>query len=187
MSLLYTIGHSNHTPEHLLGLLRTNGIQVLVDVRSFPYSKRCPHFHGPVLQAFLRANALGYVFLGQELGGRPTEAEFYDAEGYVLYGEIAKTKAFNDGLDRLVEGMRKFDRVAVLCSEEDPTFCHRRRLVVRALMSRGVDAIHIRGDGRRQSESDLASLERMQGDGQEDLFDQPEVKEETWRSAHPIR
>jgi uncharacterized protein (DUF488 family) len=49
--IIYTIGHSNHTQEVFLDLLRANGIKVLVDTRSAPYSKYVRQFNVPELKA----------------------------------------------------------------------------------------------------------------------------------------
>lgn len=151
MITLYSIGHSRHPPEHFLSLLRGRGIAVLVDVRSHPSSRWAPHFGRASLQSLLRAHGIGYEFLGRELGGRPRGAEFYAADGAVDYARRAQAAEFLAGIASLVEVARQ-RRAVVLCAEEDPERCHRRRLIAPAVASAGCSVVHIRGDGRLEAE-----------------------------------
>jgi uncharacterized protein (DUF488 family) len=151
-----SIGHSNHTAERFLSLLQLNAIQVVVDTRSQPYSKYTPHFDQIDLKAALTAAGIRYLYLGRELGGRPDGDEFYDEDGHVLYERVAATPLFQEGLSRLDRGIREY-RVAMLCAEENPAACHRRLLVGRVLLDRGFQVDHIRGDGRVQTEEEIAA------------------------------
>ena len=179
-----TIGHSNHPMETFLGLLETFEVQVVVDVRSSPYATYATHFSKGVLEAPLRERGVRYLFLGQALGGRPEGARFYDDEGFVLYGRIAASPAFQQGIERVLRGAREF-RVALLCSEEDPTECHRRLLLGRVLRDRGVRVLHIRGDGRAQSQEEVAADEEFgKTKGQLTLFDMQEPA--PWRSTRSV-
>src|SRR5205823_3205813 len=96
--VIYTVGHSNHALENFLGLLTTHRIGLLVDTRSQPYSKYTPHFNGDPLAAACKAGGIDYSFLGKELGGRPSGAEFYDSEGRVLYDKLAQSPLFKRGI-----------------------------------------------------------------------------------------
>jgi len=157
--VVFTIGHSNISQEAFIVLLTLHRIEVIVDVRSAPYSKYVPHFNGDAMkQAGVRAG-IKYLYLGGELGGRPREREFYDAEGHVRYDFIAESPEFREGIERLLRGIREH-RVALMCNEEDPHECHRRLLLGRVLTERGVAVHHIRGDGRVQTEAELAEAER---------------------------
>ena len=95
------------------------------------------------------------MFLGAELGGRPPEPELYDTKGHARYDLMMRTERFGAGLDRLLTGAASY-RVAIMCSEEDPARCHRRLLVTRALVERGLEVRHIRGNGQVMAESELA-------------------------------
>lgn len=182
---ILTVGHSNHPVDRFLGLLKRCEVQVLVDVRSHPYSRFAPHFDSRALKEAVTKASVKYLFLGKELGGRPEGAAFYDAEGYVLYWRVAESPLFLEGIQRLENGIQKF-RVAIMCSEEDPTGCHRRLLVGRVLKSHGVRLDHIRGDGRLQPEADLEAAELgKQGNGQTAMFE-PVTAPPPWRSVHPI-
>ena len=107
----------------------------VADVRSSPYSRHSPHFSRDELRAELRSEGISYVFLGNELGGRPKDRRFY-CEGVADYEKMAQTPEFKTGLDRVIEGARKY-RIALMCSEHDPLDCHRCLLVGRALAQRG--------------------------------------------------
>ena len=180
-SRLFTIGHSNHTDVHFCGLLRQHEIDVLVDVRTQPYSQYSPQFNREALQQAVMATGRKYLFMGEELGGRPPEAECYDDAGHVLYSTLAKVPRFLQGIDRIETGIQKY-RVALMCSEEDPTVCHRFLLVARVLVERGSVPRHIRGDGRLDSH---AALTDDGGAAQLLLF--PDTKEESpWRSLRSV-
>jgi uncharacterized protein (DUF488 family) len=164
---VFTIGHSNHPADKFVGLLKGYGIEVLVDTRSHPYSRYAPHFNAADLEATLSGDGIAYLFLGLELGGRPKEEEFYDAEGRVNYARVERSQPFLDGIYRLKKEIQA-RRVALLCSEEDPAWCHRRLLVGRALTERGIAVRHIRGDGSIQTEGEAAGCQPV-------LFPEAEV------------
>ncbi len=177
---IYTVGHSNHSIEHFLALLRDAGIQTLVDVRSIPVSAYCPHFDKEPLQRALRVARVRYLFLGRELGGRPAETEFYDAAGYVLYGKMAGSAAFQAGIHRLLEtaGQRP---TAIMCGEEDPAACHRHLLIARVLAEAGNKVIHVRGNGTLETYEDVLNRDRSP---QLSLFDYMEPA--PWRSTRSV-
>lgn len=177
-----TIGHSNHTMDHFVGLLKMHGVQVVVDVRSQPYSKYATHFDKDVLKLGLQSVGIRHLYLGRELGGRPEGDEFYDQEGHVLYDRVAATGIFQEGLKRLKNGIREF-RVAILCAEENPSACHRRLLVSRVLLNHGIHVDHIRGDGRLQTEEEVAA-ELTPDRDQLALFQNAEEK--TWKSIPTV-
>ena len=152
---VFTIGHSNHSAEKFVGLLKGHGIELVADVRSQPYSRHAPHFSAKDIEAILSDNGIGRLFLGIELGGRPVGEEFYDADGRADYARIERSQSFLDGIHRLERRIRE-RRIALLCSEEDPTGCHRRLLVGRVLGERGIAVRHIRGDGSVLTEGEAS-------------------------------
>ncbi len=165
--IVFTIGHSNHSAEKFVGLLKEHGIEVVADVRSQPYSRHAPHFNAKYIEAVLLENGIGRLFLGSELGGRPKTEEFYDEDGRVDYARIERSRPFFDGIQQLERGIQH-RRIALLCSEEDPGGCHRRLLIGRVLIERGISIRHIRGDGSVQTEGETS-------DGQPVLFPDLEV------------
>jgi uncharacterized protein (DUF488 family) len=157
----------------------------LVDIRSEPYSRKVSHFNKDNLEKEIKKRGLKYLFLGKELGGRPTKRQFYDQEGFVLYSKIADSPDFKSGLELVLNGIEKF-RVALMCSEENPANCHRRLLVGRVLASGGVEVFHIRADGSIQSEEQILSDQyKRNGDmNQQSLFVGEESSE--WKSTQSV-
>jgi uncharacterized protein (DUF488 family) len=184
MRSFYTIGHSSHPADHFFKLLSANGIEVLVDTRSYPYSKRVPHFDRETLRDSVGQAGARYLYLGDVIGGRPKDKAFYDASGRALYGKVAESLEFLSGIDRLERGADQY-RVALLCSEEDPAHCHRRLLIGRVLIDRGAELIHIRGDNRLEDDAAVASRS-----GKLLLETQPallsEIDEAQWRSTASV-
>ncbi|WP_419909405.1 DUF488 family protein [Candidatus Poriferisodalis sp.] len=169
---LWTIGHSNNSAERFGALLQQHGIETVADVRSQPYSRFSPHFRQSRLRELLSGIGIGYLFLGNELGGRPKEPELYDDAGKVLYDRVARTERFADGLRHLMAAAAT-QQVAAMCSEENPEFCHRRLLIARALLKNETppSVAHIRGDGRLVSEAGMQAPNTVAGP-QLALFDE---------------
>jgi uncharacterized protein (DUF488 family) len=184
MSSFFTLGHSNHAIESWLALVRQHGVEVVVDTRSSPYSKYVPQFDKELIQRSLEEAGVRYLFLGAELGGRPANPAYYDASGRVLYSRLRDDARFQAAISRLESGMERF-RVALLCGEEDPAHCHRRLLIGRVLSERGHTMLHIRGDGRLDSDETVAAEARKPLVGnQPALF--AELDEDKWRSTASV-
>ena len=146
MSHLFTVGHSNHDFEKFINLLTKHSIEVIVDVRSSPYSRYLPHYNRDELKTRLKEYGIKYLYLGEELGARRAESECYSGDT-AKYKLIAKTKLFLDGLQRIEKGLETH-RISLMCSEKDPLTCHRTILVGRTLISRGLPELsHILEDG----------------------------------------
>ncbi len=180
---IFTVGHSNHDERTFLDLLDQHKIEVLADVRSQPYSRYVSHFNHDQIKQALTSAGLQYVFLGKELGGRPGGDDFYDDDGYVLYEQVAQSPKFLSGVERVKKGIGKY-RVAMMCSEENPTECHRHLLVSRVLFERGVEIAHIRGDGRLESHDQVMSQLLGHDAGQGLLFE--ELKRPMWKSSRSV-
>lgn len=151
---IFTIGHSNLDLEAFLHLLKDNKIDVLVDIRSNPYSRFASQFNKDNLRMAIQTNGMKYLFLGKALGGRPKDRKFYyDSEGHVLYSRIAESPLFAQGIKRLIKGIKKY-RTTIMCAEENPVNCHRHFLIGRVLADHGVTILHIRSNGEIQSDID---------------------------------
>jgi uncharacterized protein (DUF488 family) len=184
MSSFFTLGHSNHASETWLALVRQHQIEVVVDTRSSPYSKYAPHFDKEIMQRSLEQAGTRYLFLGAELGGRPANPDYYDASGHVLYSRLRDDARFKAAIARLEAGMERF-RVALVCGEEDPAHCHRRLLIGRVLTERGHTMLHIRGDGRIETDETVAAASGKSLVGvQRELF--AEIEEDKWRSTASV-
>lgn len=147
---LYTVGHSNHSLEHFIGLLTRHEIAVLIDVRSAPYSRYSPQFNREPLRESLESSGIRYIYGGDYLGGRPSDPACYDGDGNVDYSRVAVQPFYERGIARLLDYSR-VARTAIMCSEEDPEECHRHKLVAQTVLERGVPVMHIRGDARLET------------------------------------
>ena len=153
---VYTIGHSNLPVDDLVARLRQHGITMVVDVRSVPFSHYTPQFNRDALERSMSDAGIGYAFAGDYLGGRPTDPTCYhnrvvpDGEANYLelvnYEEVARRPWYRRGLDRLFE-IASERPTAVMCSEEDPSRCHRHRLIAQRLLAQAIAVQHIRKDG----------------------------------------
>jgi len=166
---IYTIGHSTHTIEAFVKLLRQHAVEAVADVRSSPFSRHSPQFNRDALEHELRLYGIKYVFLGQELGARPADPSCYDG-GRVSFERLARTERFQTGLERVLRGSEKY-RIALMCAEKEPLECHRTILVARSLVAQGASVQHILADGRLESyELALRRLLPLVGLPTEDLF-----------------
>lgn len=139
MSTIYTIGHSNHPAEVFLALLDQHAVELLVDVRSSPYSRYVPQANREALSRALATAGISYLWLGARLGGKP--------EGVVAdYDELRTSPTFQQGIDELL-ALATERRTAIMCAEGDHRQCHRYRLITPVLVDRGVQVVHIQADG----------------------------------------
>jgi uncharacterized protein (DUF488 family) len=152
-----TIGHSTHSAEGFLALLRAHRVEAVADVRSSPFSRFNPQFNREPLEQFLKTKGVRYVFLGKELGARSGDRSCYLA-GRVQYERLAQTPLFHGGLKRVLLGAERY-RIALMCAEKEPLDCHRTLLVARALTQRGHPVLHIHADGHVETHE--AAMERL--------------------------
>ena len=160
---VHTIGHSDMGREKLIDRLEQYEIQLVVDVRSAPHSRHAPQFNREELAGALGQRGIGYIHMGDELGGRPTEDRLYDEQGRAQYGLMALESKFQEGVRQLAQTAME-RRLTLLCTERDPLKCHRTLLVAPALEQAGVPVVHITGDGKGVSHKELMGrLLTMQG------------------------
>ena len=166
---IFSIGHSNHSLDKFLSLLESSKINMVVDVRSAPFSRMFPQFNQDTLKKSLGENSIGYLFLGDQIGGRSNDPEDY-LDGQVLYKALAQKEGFKTGIERLKEGSAKY-RIALMCSEKEPLDCHRTLLVSQVLASRDIPVSHIHADGTVEAHKDaLARLLTLHNLSSPDLF-----------------
>jgi uncharacterized protein (DUF488 family) len=131
--VVYTVGHSNRGLGEFIGILKRYGISVVVDVRRFPTSRKFPWFRIHVLSEALPLNGIGYVWLGNLLGG-------YRPGGYQEY---MKTEEFRRGIEKLVEIIEVArGPIALMCREKLWFKCH-RRYISDVLVLKGYTVIHV--------------------------------------------
>ena len=166
---LFTIGHSTHTLDAFVGLLKKHGVTALADVRSAPFSRFNPQFNKDALERSLKAQSIKYVFLGRELGARSDDRSCYE-NGRVQYGRLARTDLFRRGIERVMHGVEEHN-IALVCAEKEPLDCHRTLLVSRALEAQGVSVTHILADGRLEAHTvTMNRLLKVAGLPDTDLF-----------------
>jgi len=173
---IYTIGHSNLSLEAFINLLKQHEIKAIADVRSHPYSRYLPHFSQKPLQQQLAQHNINYIFLGKELGARPTNPDCY-VNGKAVYEKIAATRDFEQGIQQLLTAA-KLTKTALMCSEKDPINCHRAILVCQHLTSLDCEILHILNNGELQNhkkleERLLKQINSGQNPLQLSLFDDP--------------
>lgn len=126
---LLTVGHSTHTLAGFLGLLGGASVELVVDVRRFPSSRRHPHFASTALASSLAETGIGYTHLA-ELGGRRSPTPHSPNDGWKLaafrgYADHLRTPEFATGRARLAR-LAIERRTAIMCAEALPWRCHRR-------------------------------------------------------------
>lgn len=143
---VFTIGHSTREFDELVAMLRENGVTELVDVRSFPSSRKFPQFNQDALETALPAD-IAYRWM-RELGGRrhtpvgqPSENGAWRVAAFRSYADYMATEAFRSSLAELI-GIAGEATPAIMCSEAVPWRCH-RRLITDALIVKGVDVVDI--------------------------------------------
>lgn len=150
MPPVFTIGHSTRSAEELLALLAEHGVEVLVDVRRFPGSRRHPQFSRDALAAALDGAHIRYMHepgLGGRRKARPDSPHTaWRVEAFRGYADHLETSEAQAALERLI-ALSASHRAAILCAEAVPWRCH-RRLISDALTARGVEVRHILGPGR---------------------------------------
>lgn len=152
MKELFTVGHSVHTIERFMELLKEHHIDALCDVRSSPYSRFTPQFNRESLKEDLAKHRILYLYLGLELGPRSADPDCYE-NGKVQYKRLAEKDIFQLGLSRLRKGMATY-RIALLCAEKDPLTCHRMILICRKLRGEDILIRHILEDGSLEDSRD---------------------------------
>lgn len=180
-STLYSIGHGAKSLEQLVEELNSFSIQFLVDVRTTPASKWHPHFNSNNLKWNLEKEGIHYLYLGDLLGGMPTDRDCYTEDGKVDYSKVAQKEFFKQGLARLLKANEGQHRVAIMCSEADPKMCHRSKLIGEELHKEHINLNHIIGVGKTKSQEEVY-LE-LTGHPRENLFG-PIEEEFTSRGKH---
>jgi uncharacterized protein (DUF488 family) len=185
---IFTMGHSSLEPERFLVLLREAGVQIVGDVRSRPQSARFPQFSQAVLENILRSASMDYLFLGEELGGRPDDPAAYYEDGRVNYRARRRSYAFTSGLERVLS-LAEEKTIALLCAEEDPLECHRFLMISPELVAAGASPVHIRKDGsletQEAAENRLLAAHGFAGVAANTLF--PEARAEALEKAYELQ
>ena len=146
MSTLHTIGHSTRTLDELVEALRAHSIQTLVDIRSFPMSRRLPHFNRESLEKTLPDAGIRYVWM-KELGGR--RKKIRDDSPHIAlrspsfrnYADYMLTEEFRRAISALI-ALADHSPTAYMCAERVYFRCH-RMMVSDWLVGHGHQVLHI--------------------------------------------
>lgn len=162
--VVHTIGHSTRPIDEFVDLLRRNGIDTLVDIRTVPKSRHNPQFERSRLEKSLAEAGIEYRYAGS-LGGlrRPAEDSInigWRNASFRAYADYMQSDAFAHAVDELV-ALASTRRVAIMCAEAVPWRCH-RSLVGDALLVRGVDVFDIIDAGAPRKHT-LTSFAKVDG------------------------
>ena len=155
---IHTLGHSTRSQDALIALLQEAGVELLVDVRSYPRSRRNPQFDAETLAAALGRAGIGYAHL-QALGGKrgcqngdaPSANTAWREPGFRNYADYALTPAFQAGLADLPAAARARP-TTIMCAEAAWSRCH-RRIIADYLLAAGEVVVHILGPGASEPAS----------------------------------
>lgn len=136
---VFTIGHSTHPADEFIRMLRANGVELVIDVRTVPGSRHNPQFGEKELETWLPDAGIGYRRM-KELGGlRRTSKESANGgwrnASFRGFADYMQTPEFAAGVDGLIAAARE-QAVAIMCAEAVPWRCH-RSLIGDALLARG--------------------------------------------------
>ena len=154
--MLFTVGHGTLEIDELTAVLSRTGISGVVDVRSFPGSRRFPHFNREAMTVTVPDAGLGYEW-NPNFGGRrkPRTASAHVAwrnRSFQAYADYMMTQPFRIALDQLLVDASERD-VAMMCAEAVWWRCHRRLIADAAVLLHGVEVRHLFHDGRLQAHS----------------------------------
>lgn len=147
---LLTVGHGTADQDAFTQLLERSGVQRLVDVRSFPGSRRNPHMSREALQVWLPAAGVDYLW-EPRLGGRrrlPADSPdvWWQVAAFRAYAAHMRTEEFSAGFAWLAEQVASAP-TTVMCSESVWWRCHRRMISDHAVAVAGWTVQHLGHDG----------------------------------------
>jgi uncharacterized protein (DUF488 family) len=151
----FTIGYGNYPIDRFIALLQNTGIDLIIDVRSSPYSRFNPHFNRENLEKSLIMNDIDYRYMGDKIGGRQSDPCLLFPDGTVNYRKVQETEQYQEGIKEVISIISSGKKIALMCAEKEPERCHRFAMISPVLQSRGISVIHIRPDMKLQANEDL--------------------------------
>jgi len=155
VSTVYTIGYSSFTSDEFWKTLVKNHVQLVIDVRSTPFSKRYPEYNKDVLKEFLAQHRIFYRNYAREFGARQEDHKFYTRDGYLDFELFSQSEAFRSGVEKLCKSMEQDYIFALMCAEKNPIDCHRAIMVSRAFSDKGYRVLHILPHGKILTQDDF--------------------------------
>ncbi len=162
---IWTIGHSTHSLEMFIAMLQSFNIEMVADIRSYPGSRRYPHFNKEALGISLPENNIQYIHI-KELGGRrkvQTNSKNirWRHPAFRGYADYMETESFLQGILKL-ETIAQQQRTAYMCSEAVWWRCH-RSMVSDYLKVQGWKVMHIMGIGKEEEHPYTSAAEIVNG------------------------
>jgi uncharacterized protein (DUF488 family) len=150
---IFTVGHSTRSIAEFCDLLRLGPVDLVVDVRTIPRSRRNPQYNEDVLRDELAPYQIGYERIA-ELGGLrgrsaavpPEVNAFWENQSFHNYADYALSEQFADALAELL-ALSSARTCAIMCAEAVWWRCH-RRIIADYLLARGRTVLHLMGKGR---------------------------------------
>jgi uncharacterized protein (DUF488 family) len=153
--MLFTIGYSAFQIKDFVDVLKRYSINLIIDVRSFPYSEYHKQYNKENIERILKTNNIRYRNYSEEFGARQTEKQFFSSEGYLNFELYTKSAKFGQGVEKINVSLEKGFCVALMCAEKDPATCHRSIMISRAFCENGNAVMHILANGYTESQTDI--------------------------------
>ncbi|GEM_PF-23792 len=147
---IWTIGHSTHTLDEFIAMLKSFQVEVVADIRSLPGSRKFPQFNKEALELTLPKHSIRYIHI-KKLGGRrkvnpDSKNTSWRHSAFRGYADFMETETFIEGIEEL-EQMASAQRTAYMCSEAVWWRCH-RSMVSDYLKAKGWEVLHIMSVGK---------------------------------------
>ena len=142
-NIIYTIGYTGFSIDEFVATLKTHQINVVIDVRSSPYSKYYSDYNKESLECRLKTEGIYYRNYAKEFGARQESKDYYNPEGYLDFDLFSKSPVFVEGVSKLCTSVQRGFKVALMCAEKKPIDCHRTILIARAFYEKGYEVVHI--------------------------------------------
>jgi len=182
--IIFTIGQGKKNIEQFLDILSNSKINLLIDLRSNPYSKVSDFSRGK-LDNILKKKEIKYLYLGDKLGGENIKDVFRKNKGSLF--DILNKKFFKEGL-KILWKLRKSYKICLFCAEEDPLECHRFLCVGSILKLKGnIEIINIlSGKNENFDFSTRRLIDELKLDRIFDKIDPKEIEKAFWYKLHYI-
>jgi len=152
---LYTIGYSGFNVNDFIGILKKYGVNVLIDVRSNPFSSYFPKYNKDRIIHTLKSNNIHYRSYAKEFGAQQSERRFYTPQGYLDFEVFTASDMYNTGYRRIEDSMKQDYVIAFMCAEKDPIDCHRSIMISRTYNDNGYEVLHLLPDKNPISQIDI--------------------------------
>ncbi len=155
MADLHTIGYASFNVHEMIEVLHHYGINLIIDVRSLPYSSHYPDYNKESFEHFLKKNSIHYRNYAREFGAQQTERSFFSNEGFLDFEVFVESDRFLQGFDKIQISIEKKYTVALMCAEKDPMGCHRAIMITPVFHRKMFSIKHILSNGNFENQNDI--------------------------------